>query len=60
MEAEWQQLLKQMKETTITEQKVNDVVGIPGDVWLKAKMFDAELRNVGPRFRDEDGYLRHG
>ena len=28
-------------------QKVSDVVGIPGDVWLKAKMFDAELKNAG-------------
>ena len=36
-----------MKETTITVQKVTDVVGIPGVVWLKAKMFDAELKNAG-------------
>ena len=28
-------------------QKVNNVVGIPGDVWLKAKMFDVELKNAG-------------
>ena len=46
MEAERHELLKQVKETTITVQKVSDVVGIPGDVWLKAKMFDAELKNV--------------
>jgi hypothetical protein len=36
-----------VKETTLTVQKVSDVVGIPGDVWLKAKMFDAELKNAG-------------
>ena len=28
-------------------QNVSDVVGIPGDVWLKAKMFDVELKNAG-------------
>ena len=36
-----------MKEAIITVQKASDVVGIPDDVWLKAKMFDAELKNVG-------------
>jgi hypothetical protein len=35
-----------VKETTITEQKVSDVVGIPRDMWLKAQMFDAELKNA--------------
>jgi hypothetical protein len=34
-------------EATITVQKVTDVVGTPRDVWLKAKMFDAELKNAG-------------
>jgi hypothetical protein len=47
LEAEQHELLKQVKETTLTVQKVNDVVGIPGDVWLKAKMFNAELKNAG-------------
>ena len=28
-------------------QKVSDVVGTLGDVWLKAKMFDMELKNAG-------------
>ena len=28
-------------------QKVSDVVDIYGDVWLKAKMFDVKLKNVG-------------
>ena len=27
--------------------KINDVVGIPEDVWLKPKMFDTELKNAG-------------
>ena len=35
-----------MKEATITVQKVSDVVGISGNVWLKAKIFDAELKNA--------------
>ena len=47
LEEERQELLKQVKEATITVQKVSDVVGIPGDVWLKAKMFDAGLKNAG-------------
>ena len=46
LEVERHELLKQAKEATITVQKVNNVVGIPGDVWLKAKMFDAELKNA--------------
>ena len=36
-----------MKEATITVQKVSDVLGILGDVWLKAKMFDVGLKNAG-------------
>ena len=47
MEAEQQDLLKQVKETNITVQNVSNVVGIPRGVWLKAKMFDAELKNAG-------------
>jgi hypothetical protein len=46
-EAKRQELLKKVKETTITVQKINDVVGIPSDVWLKAKMFNAQLKNAG-------------
>jgi hypothetical protein len=41
LEVERRELLKQVKETTITVLKVRDVVGIPGDVWLKVMMFDA-------------------
>ena len=44
LEAEQHDPLKQMRETTITVQNVNVVVGIPEDVCLKAKMFDAELK----------------
>jgi hypothetical protein len=50
LEAEPQELLKQVKEATITVQKVDDVVGIPGDTWLKANMFNAELENAGHVF----------
>ena len=50
LEVERHELLKQVREATITIQKVNDVVGIPRDVWLKAKMFDAELKNAGHVF----------
>jgi hypothetical protein len=57
LEAERKELLKQVKDTTLTVQKVSDVVDIPGNVWWKAKMFDAE--ECGPHFRDEDDYLRH-
>ena len=47
MEAKRHELLKQVKETTITVQKVIDVVGIPEDMWVKAKIFNAELKNAG-------------
>jgi hypothetical protein len=47
LEAEREKLLKQVKDTTLTVQKVNDVVDIPGNMWWKAKMFDAELKNAG-------------
>ena len=47
LEAERHENLKHVKETTIMVQKVSDVVGISGDVWWKAKMFDAELKNAG-------------
>ena len=50
LEEERQELRKQVKKATITVQKVSDVVGIPGDVWLKANMFDAELKNAGHVF----------
>jgi hypothetical protein len=50
LEAERHELLKQVKETTLTVQKVSDVVGIPRDVSLKAKMFDTELKNLGHVF----------
>ena len=47
LEAERQKLLKQVNDTTFTVQNVSDVVDIPGNVWWKAKMFDAELKNAG-------------
>jgi hypothetical protein len=50
LEAEREELLKQVKDTTLTVQKVSDVVDIPGNVWSKAKMFDTELKNAGHVF----------
>jgi hypothetical protein len=47
LEAEREKFLKQVKDTILTVQKVSDVVDIPGNVWWKAKMFDAELKNAG-------------
>jgi hypothetical protein len=47
LEVDRHELLKHMNEITITVQKVSEVVAIPGDVWMKAKMFDAELKNAG-------------
>ena len=46
LKAEREALLKQVKDTTLTVQKVSDMVNIPGNVWSKAKMFDAELKNA--------------
>jgi septation ring formation regulator EzrA len=46
LKAEREKLLKQVNDTTLTVQKVSDVVDIPGNVWWKAKMFDAELKNA--------------
>ena len=60
LEAEREKLLKQVKDTTLTVQQVSDAVNIPGNVWWKAKLFDAELKNAGYVFRIEDGYLHHG
>ena len=47
LEAEREKLLKQVKDTTLTVQKMSDVVHIPGSVWWKAKMFDVDLKNAG-------------
>jgi hypothetical protein len=47
LEEERESLLKQVKNTTLTVQKMSDMVDIPGNVWWKAKMFDAELKNAG-------------
>lgn len=46
LEAERVDLLKKVKESVLTVKKVSEVVGIPGGVWLKAKMFDAKLKHV--------------
>ena len=46
LEAGRHELLKQVKETTITVQKVSDMMGNSENVWLKAKIFDAELKNA--------------
>ena len=58
--AKREELLNQLKVTTLIMQKVSDVVDIPENVWWKAKMFDAELKKNGPRFRDVDAYVHHG
>jgi hypothetical protein len=47
LEAEREKLLKQVKDITLTVQNVSDAVDIEGNVWWKAKMFDAELKNAG-------------
>jgi hypothetical protein len=47
LKAEQEALFKQGKDTTLTVQKMSDMVDIPGNVWWKAKMFDAELKNAG-------------
>ena len=47
LEAEREKLLKHVKDTTLTVHKVSDVVDIPENVWWKAKMFEAELKNAG-------------
>ena len=47
LEAEREKLLKHVKDTTITMQKLSDVMHIPGSVWWKAKMFDVDLINAG-------------
>ena len=46
LEAEREKLLKHVKDTTLTVQNMTDAVDIPGNVWWKAKMFDAELKNA--------------
>ena len=47
LEAERDKLLKQVMDTTLTVQKLSDVVHIPGSVWWKGKMFDVDLKNAG-------------
>ena len=47
LKAERKALLKQVKDTTLTVQRVSDMVDIPENVWWKVKMFDAELKNAG-------------
>jgi hypothetical protein len=47
LEAEREKLLKQVKDTTLTVQKVSNAVDIEGKVWWKAKMFDVDLKNAG-------------
>ena len=47
LKAAQEKLLKHVNDTTLIVQKVSDVVDIPGNVWWKAKMFDAELKNAG-------------
>ena len=50
LEAGREKLLKQVKDISLTVQKVNDVVVIPENVWWNAKMFDVELKNAGHVF----------
>jgi hypothetical protein len=47
LKSECEGALKQVKESALTIQKIQSMVGIPGDVWLKAKMFDGELAKAG-------------
>jgi hypothetical protein len=47
LEAEREKFLKHVKDTTLTVQNVSDAVDIEGNVWWKAKMFDADLKNAG-------------
>ena len=47
LEAEREKLFKQVKDTTLTVQKMGDMVHIPGSVWWKTKMFDVNLKNAG-------------
>ena len=47
MEAEREKQLKQVKDKTLTVQKMSDVVHISGNVWRKAKIFDEDLENAG-------------
>jgi hypothetical protein len=46
LKAKREAFLKQVKDTTLTVQKVSAMVDIPGNVWWKAKMFNAELKNA--------------
>ena len=46
LKVEREELHIHMKDTTPTVQNVSDVVDIPGNVWWKANMFDAELKNA--------------
>jgi cell division protein FtsB len=50
LKAERETLFKHVKDTTLMVQKLSDMVNIPGNVWWKAKMFDAELKNAGHVF----------
>ena len=47
LEAEQEKLFKHVKDITLTVQKISGVVHIPGNVWWKTKMFDADLKNAG-------------
>jgi hypothetical protein len=47
LKSEREGALKQVKESALTIQRIQNMVGIPGDVWLKAKMFDGELAKAG-------------
>ena len=47
LEAKREKLFKHVKDITLTVQKMSGVVHIPGNVWWKTKMFDADLKNAG-------------
>ena len=47
LDAKREKPLKQVKDTTLTVQKLSDVVHILGSVWWKTKMFDVDLKNAG-------------
>jgi predicted secreted protein len=46
LEVERKALLKQVKDTTLTVQKVSDMVDIPGNVWWKANVAHLSKKDV--------------
>ena len=36
-----------LRESSLAIQHIQEVIGVPGDVWMKAKLFDAQLEKAG-------------